>query len=461
MDVAALKNRFIPKRGQPAGPLKFSNKELIKIIIPLIIEQFLSIFVGMVAIMMISQQGEQATSGIALIDTVNMLFINIFAALATGGAVITGYYIGQKKMERASKVAEQLVLMVTGISLLIMVLVLVGQNFILYNLFGDLEPVTRGYAKDYLNRIVFAIPFIGLYNSAAALFRVTGDTRTPMNISLLMNGINIALNYLFIFILDMSVRGSAIATLISRIAASVILIIMLHDKKRAIHLGNLFKTKPDISVIKRMLYIGVPNGLENSMFQIGKILVVRLVASFGAVSIAANGIAASLAGYQVLPGAAMGFVVITVVSQCVGARDYEQGRYYTKKLLKMAYVSVWVLNAAIFLFLPNILGIYNFAPETLDMIRQVAIYHGICVCLIWPLSFTLPNTLRASGDMKYSMTVSVLSMWICRIVFSYILGRYLKMGLMGVWVAMTLDWTVRGICFICRYINGKWTRQKI
>jgi len=459
-NVLSWKSLFMQKKTFTEGSLKFSNKDLFRIVIPLIIEQFLAVFVGMADMSMISGSGEHAVAGVALVDTVSILFINVFSALATGGAVITGYFIGQKKYKDASKAAEQLIIVVTGVAVVIMVILLLGQNIILYHIFGDLDSATRSYARTYLNVSAISIPFIGLYNSGASLFRATGNTKLPMFTSLLMNTINIALNAVFIYGFGMEVKGAAIATLIARIVSGGLLFALLHDKKRQIHLSNMFKAGIDFSLIKRILYIGIPNGLENSMFQIGKILVLSLVASFGAASIAANGVSNTLASFQTLPGIAIGYAVVTIISQCVGSLDYEQARYYAMKLLKIAYACIWVINIVIFLFLPLFLKMYSFEEGTLRLIRQVTTYHGICACIAWPASFTLPNTFRASGDVKYSMAVSVVSMWFGRIVLSFVLGKYLKMGLMGVWVAMTIDWAIRAVCFIYRYMGEKWQNRK-
>lgn len=441
--------------------MMFTNKQLKQLIVPLIIEQLLSVTVGMADSVMIASVGESAVSGVSLVDTVMVLLINIFAALATGGAVVAGQYIGQKRAERSCKAAEQLVLFTTVLSIIITAVVYLGQGLILHGVFGQIEADVMGHAETYLVIVTASIPFIALYNSGAALFRAMGNSKVSMKTSLLMNAINITGNAILIFGLKMGVAGAAIPTLISRIVAAVIMILLLARANQEIHLPRPFSIKFDRHMVRKILHIGIPNGLENSMFQLGKILVLSLVAGFGTASIAANAVSNTIAMFQILPGMAIGFAILTVVSQCVGAGDYDQAKHYTKKLMKIVYVAMWGMNVIIFLLLPLIMTVYNLSDVTAQMTTQILTYHAICCCTIWPMSFSLPNTLRASNDVRLTMIISILSMWIFRIAFSYVLGKYLGWGVFGVWVAMTIDWLFRGICFMIRYARGKWQYQKI
>lgn len=438
----------------------FDNQMLVKLIIPLIIEQFLTVTVGMADSVMIASVGEAAVSGVSLVDTVNILLINVFAAMATGGAVVAGQYLGQKRQKEACKAADQLVLFITFFSIIIMVLMYLCKNWILHGVFGKIDSDVMGYANTYLVIVSLSIPFIALYNGGAALFRTMGNSNISMIITLIMNIINVIGNAILIYRFQMGIAGAAIPTLFSRIVAAVLIIVLLRKQDLLVHLTKPFQFKLNFHFIKKILRIGVPNGLENSMFQLGKILVLSLVAGFGTASIAANAVSNTIANFQILPGMAIGLATITVVSRCVGAGDYEQVRFYTRKLLRITYLSMILINIIIDLGLPLILWIYNLTPETGMITKQLILYHSICCVTIWPFSFTLPNTLRASNDVRFCMVTSIVSMWVWRIAFSFVLAQFLHLGVFGVWVAMTIDWLFRAICFAIRYRGSKWQLKK-
>lgn len=434
----------------------FDNRALVALIIPLIIEQFLAVLVGLADTIMIASVGEAAVSGVSLVDNIMVLFINIFAALATGGAVIAGQYLGQKNDERACKATEQIVWFTTVIAIMIMALLYLGKRFILDVVFGTIEVDVMGHANVYMLIVLASVPFIALYNASAAIFRSMGNSRLPMQVALIMNVINISGNAILIYGVRMGTAGVAIPTLVSRMVAAVIITVRLCDQKQQLHLGRTFFFRPDWQMIKRILRIGIPNSLENGTFQLGKILVLSLVATFGTYSIAANAVSNAVALFQILPGMAIGLALTTVVARCVGAGDYVQTDYYIKKLLRIAYVNLVIINALIYLALPYILEAYHLSDKTAGIAQDILHFHGACCVLIWPLSFCVPTALRAAGDVNVTMVVAIVSMWLFRVAFSYVLGIYLNMGVFGIWVAMVIDWCVRSICLGIRYQTGKW-----
>lgn len=441
--------------------MRFTNKDLKRLIIPLLIEQVLAVAVGFADSFMVSSRGDAAISAVSLVDTVMILLINIFTALATGGAVVAGQYIGQERKKDACKATQQLILFVAAFSVVITALIYIGHYWILHGVFGKLEPDVMGNAKIYLLITAGSVPFIALYNGGAAIFRVMGNSKISMYTSLFMNALNIIGNAICIYGLKMGVAGAAIPTLLSRMVAAVLVLMLLRNDRYPVHLEKKFTFHFDKGMIKKILHIGVPNSLENSMFQLGKIIVLRLVTSFGVASVAANAVSNTLATFQILPGMAMCLAVVTVASQCVGAGEYDQAKYYTKKLLAMTYGLMILTNIVIFLLLPTLLSAYGVSQDAGQMAKQILTYHGVCGVIIWPVSFVLPNTLRAANDVRYTMVIAIVSMWIFRIAFSYILGKILGWGVFGIWVAMTIDWVFRSVSFIIRYIKGKWQLQEI
>lgn len=439
--------------------IMFTKKQLQRLIIPLIIEQLLAVTVGMANIIMVSRAGESAISGVSLVDTINILLITLFSSLATGGAVVAAQYLGHRDKEKACKAGDQLLMIATIIAVFIMVIALVGNKLILRLIYGNIEPDIMNNAMIYFYITALSFPFLAIYNSCAALFRAMGNSTVSMVASLIMNVVNIALSSILVIGLHMGVIGVAIPALIARIVAALIMLVMIRHKENPISISkDIIRLGFDWDMIKRILHIGVPNGLENSIFQIGKILVMGLTTSFGGIAIASNSVAGTIAGLELIPGSALGMAMITVVGQCIGAGDVEQAKKYTVKLMKLTYIIMISLNIVILIFRVPLVGLYNLSAETTAVTLQLVVYHTICCCIIWPFSFALPNALRAANDVKFTMIVSILSMWIWRIGFSYVLASYLEMGVLGVWIAMTIDWLVRGICFGTRFIRGKWKK---
>lgn len=449
------------KQKQDRSHYLFSNRELANLIGPLVIEQLLAVFVGMADSIMVANVGEAAVSGVSLVDNIMILIINIFAALATGGAVVAGQYIGRKDEKSACKADTQLVWFVSLSAVAIMILVYFGKDIILNQVFGHITAEVKGHADIYLLIVTASIPFIALYNGGAAIFRAMGNSQVSMRVSLLMNAINVTGNAILVFGLRIGTAGVAIPTLISRMVAAIVITALLCNQTRILHIERTLKIRFDGRMIRKILAIGVPNGLENSMFQLGKILVLSLVSTFGTYAIAANAVSNAIALFQILPGMAISLAITTVISQCVGANDYEQVHYYLKKLLAIIYVAMVGTVALIFLALPLILKAYNLSDQTAAAATNIIHFHGISAMIIWPLSFALPAAYRAAGDAKACMYTSIVSMWIFRIGFSYLVGKYMGLGVFGVWVAMVIDWVVRAICFIIRYFNGKWKHGAI
>lgn len=434
----------------------FSKKDLYQLIIPLVIEQFLSVFVGMVDIMMISSSGEAAVSGVSLVDTINILLINLFSALATGGSVVCAHYLGQKKAEKACFCANQLILSVTVLSSALAAISLLFNHTILSVIFGRVEESVMENAVTYFYLSALSYPFLGIYNGCAALCRSMGNSKISMKTSLCMNLINIIGNSIFLYLFDMGVAGVGIATLISRITAAMIMCFIILNKTNTIHVDLSLGFTPEFSVIGEILTVGIPTGLENSIFQLGKILVQSLVASFGTAAIAANAVASTVASFEVIPGTAIGLALITVTGQAYGAKRKEETIYYVKQLMKMAYLSIAVTSLFTCAAAPAIIRFYHLSKEASAIALSIILYHGIACVLVWPTSFSLPNALRATDNAKYTMIVSICSMWICRIGLSYFIGKTMGLGALGVWIAMSIDWTVRGICFLWKFRNGKW-----
>lgn len=434
----------------------FSNSDLRKLILPLVVEQLLLIAVGLVDSIMIASVGEAAVSAVSLVDSIVVLITQIFVALGTGGAVVAGQYLGQKNEKKSCEAADQLILFITVSSIVVMAVCYGLKYFILHKVFGHLEPDVMSNANTYLMIVFSSIPFIGIYNGAAALFRAMGNSKITMKISIFMNTVNFVGNALLIYGLKIGIAGAAIPTTLSRVLAAVIAVYLIRNSELQIHLSDKICTRFNKDMIKRILYIGIPNSLENGMFQFGKLIVLNLVASFGTASIAANAVGNAIGIFQVAPGMAIVQANLAVISQCVGANDEYQTRYYTKKMTLIAYASIIVTSVIILLSMGKILELYNLSDQTAAMARQILVFTCIWGIITWPFSFLIPSTLRASNDVKFCMYVAVLSMWIFRVGFSYVIGKYMGLGLFGVWIAMVIDWIVRGIFFESRYLSGKW-----
>ena len=398
----------------------YSNKNLLYLFIPLVIEQGLEYLVGFADSLMVAKVGEAAVSGVSLVDFVMALLISIFTALATGGGAITGQYLGSKKDNEANQSALQMMKVTFYLSIVITLIIFVFKNSVLHLLFGSISS--------------------DVYHHA-------------------MNIVNVIGNALCVFILKMGVEGIAIPTLVSRVGAA--LLILYFSKKTTIHLSQLMNIKINRNMIEKILNIGIPFGIENSMFYLGRLIVLSIVSLFGTASIVANSVGGTLVMFQVLPGTAINLGLTSIISRCIGANDYDQAKYYTKKINRWMHISFIISTVIILLLMPLIMSFYNLSSRATSYVWQIIILHGIMMTLIWPYGYMLPIIFRSSGDAKFPMIVSIISMVICRILFSYILAVIFNMGMMGTWYAMFLDWIVKAIIYTYHYIKGKWMNYQV
>lgn len=449
----------MPEQAPARSSLLFSRDALLRLIIPLVIEQLLLMTVGMADTVMVTTSGEAAVSGVSLVDNINTLIIQVFSALSTGGAVVVSQYLGRQDTDNAKAASKQLLYAMCALSLLLMGAALVLRQHILALIFGRVEADVMENALVYFLLTATAYPFMGIYNAGAALFRAMGNSKVSMLASLLMNIVNIGLNAILIYGVGIGVAGAGFGTLFSRLAGAVLMTWLICQSGHRIHIDHLLHFEFRGQLVKKILRIGVPNGLENGMFQIGKLLVLGLVTPLGTSATAANAIANSVAGVVNVPGNAISLSLITVVGQCMGAGDSKQAVRYTRKLMIIVYLAMGSLSVLLFFCAAPVVGLFGLTPGAAVMAIQVLRWCAVFDLIFWPMSFSLPNALRASGDAKFTMIVSMCSMWIFRIGFSYLLVP--QIGLLGVWVAMFIDWIVRAVVFLIRFLSGRWKTKTV
>lgn len=438
----------------------YSNRALKRLLVPLVIEQVLVMLVGMVDTVMVASAGEAAVSGVALVDMVNYLIITVMAALTTGGSVIISQYAGGRQPEQAERSAGQLMMVTLLLSAAILAVCLLGRDAILRLFFGSVEADVMAAAQTYFMITACSFPFLGIYDAGAALYRVMGKTSVTMYVSLAMNVINVFGDFIGVSVFHAGVSGVAVPTLLSRAFAAVVMSRLAFRRQNSIPLYWHHILMWDTPVVRRILRIAVPNGVENGLFALGKVLVTSIVAGFGTVQIAANGVANSVDQIAVIVVNAVNLAMVPVVGQCVGASDYTQAAHYTKKLMKISYISTAVLGLAVCVLLPVLLPLYGLSADTLRLAALLIVLHNALALLLHPTSFNLANSLRAAGDARFTMIVGICSMIVFRLGSALLFGKLLRLRIVGVWIAMGMDWLARSIAFTIRYKSGKWKEKR-
>lgn len=438
--------------------MTFTNKDLKNMIIPLFFEQLLVMLVGIVDTFIVSFVGESAVSGVSLVNSFNTIFIYLFTALASGGAVVISQYIGRKAQEATNRASGQLLMFSIVFSFILMILVLIFNESLLRLLFGRVENSVMQACITYLRISAYSYPALAIYNAGAALYRSMAKTSTTMYISIASNIINCIGNCIGVFVLHAGVAGVAYPSLIARVFSAVVITFLCFNKTLTTYYEKKHIFVFDAKMLKRVLNIAVPNGIEQGIFQLVKVALSSVVALFGTYQIAANGVAQSIWSLAALVDVTMGPVFITVIGQCMGAKDIDNAHYYFKKLMKITVIFSIIWNIFILFITPLFLQYYQLSSETKHLVFVLVIIHNIFNTIAFPFSGPLSNGLRAAGDVKYTMIVSILSTVVIRGILSIIFGITFNLGVIGIALAMCADWSMRAIVFHLRYQSDKWTQ---
>lgn len=439
----------------------FSNKDLKNLIVPLFLEQLLMALVGIADVFVIGFVGEAAVSGVSLVNSFNTIFLNLFTALASGGAVVISQYIGHKDKEHAGQTASQLLTASVILSVAISVVILLTNASLMRLMFGKVDADVMDACVTYLRISAYSYPALAIYNAGAALYRSFGKTSTTMYISILANIINVIGNCIGVFGLHAGVVGVAVPSLVSRCFSAVVITILCFSAKNPVSYLGFWIMKLDVSLQKKILRIAVPNGVESGVFQLVKVALSSVVALFGTYQIAANGVAQSIWSLAALVCVTMGPVFITVIGQCMGAGDIEQAEMYFRKLTKITLVFAIAWNALIFAVTPVFMSFYALEEQTKRLVILLVLIHNIFNAVAFTFADPLGKGLRATGDVKFTTATSLFTTIGVRLIFSMIFGIWLNLGVIGIAFAMCLDWSVRGIIFWWRFKQGKWKTFKV
>ncbi len=461
MHIGFLLKWIEPKQVLPKEQQRFSNRELFALILPILVEQLLTMLVGIADTLMVSYAGEAAVSGVSLVNQLNNVFIFVFGAVASGGAVVASQYIGRSDKENGVTAASQLLMITVLISVFLMGISILFRSWLLSLLFGRVEPDVMEASLIYLVISALSFPALAIYNSVAALFRSMGKTKAIMYISIIMNAINVIGNAIGIFGLHAGVAGVAVPSLISRTFAAVVMLILCFQKKNILYAQIKKVFTWNGKMLKRILNIAIPNGVENGLFQLSKVALSSIVALFGTIQIAANGVAQSFWSMASLFCIAFGYAFVTVIGQCMGAGDIAAADYYNRKLLRITYIGSAGWNFLIVILTPFVLMLYSLSGETRRLVILLVIIHSVFNVLLCPVAFSLSNGLRAAGDIQFTMYASIFATVVCRVIFSVVLGVWMNFGVIGICLAMVGDWLVKAALILVRYRSREWTKFQV
>ena len=439
----------------------FSNRMICALLVPVVLEQLLNSIMGTADTMMVSNVGSAAISAVSLVDSINILVIQAFSALAAGGAIVCAQYIGQQNHKKANESARQVLFIITAISVAVSLLCLVFQRPLLRLIFGSVEAEVMRNSRIYFFFTALSFPFIAAYDAAASIFRAQDNTRGPMLISMISNVMNIVGNAIMIWGFHLGVEGAALSTLVSRIFCAVVVLLQLRRDRQPIVVRDYYKIRPDWWMIRRILGLGIPSGVENSMFQLGKLAIQSTVSTLGTVAIAAQAMTNILENLNGIAAIGVGVGLMTIVGQCLGAGRKEEAIYYIRKLCLIAEVILICSCLLVFLLVRPITILGGMETESAKMCIHMISWITVVKPLVWTMAFIPGYGLRAAGDVKFSMITSCVTMWSCRFCLCVLLIRVFGFGPMGVWIGMFADWTLRGIIFSLRFHSRKWLEHQV
>lgn len=461
MNKFISKKGLVEKLGLDRNKLLFSTKAMWTLLIPIMLEQLLNSFMGMADTMMVSRVGADAVSAVSLVDSVNILVIQVFSALAAGATIICSQYIGHKNDDKSNEAARQVTITVLAISLTITILCLAFCKPLLSSVFGQVTSGVMSCSVTYFTITAISFPFIALFNAGAAFFRAGGESKFPMKVSVISNFLNIAGNAILIFLFHLGVLGAALSTLMSRMFCMLVVFYYLRKPRQIIVLKDYLKFRPNTKLILKILAVGIPSGVENGMFQFGKLAIQSSVSTLGTTAIAAQALTIIFENVNGVGGMGMGIGLMTIVGHCIGAGEKQQAKYYIAKVTGYA----WLVELASCLFVyaisKPVIYLSGLAPESAALCFNMIGWITLIKPIVWTFSFIPAYGLRAAGDVKFSMIVSTLTMWFCRVALAVCLIRFMGFGPIAVWIGMFSDWTLRSIIFITRYLSGRWMDKKL
>lgn len=459
--MSNYKKGLVGKFGLEGEKLIFSTKAMWALLVPIMLEQLLNSFMGMADTMMVSRVGAEAVSAVSLVDSINILVIQVFSALAAGATIICSQYIGHGNKDRSNEAARQVTITVLAISLAITTLCIVLCKPLLSAVFGRVSESVMACSVTYFQITSLSFPFIALFNAGAAFFRAGGESKFPMKISIISNFLNVFGNAILIFVFHMGVKGAALSTLVSRMFCMLVVFYYLRKPKQIIVLRDYLSFKPDIKLIIKILAVGIPSGVENGMFQFGKLAIQSSVSTLGTPAIAAQALTIIFENVNGVGGMGMGIGLMTIVGQCIGAGEKQQAKYYVAKVTGYAWLVELVSCIFVYIVAKPVIILAGLSPQSAAMCQNMIGWITVIKPIVWTFSFIPAYGLRAAGDVKFSMLVSTMTMWFCRVALAVCLIRYMGFGPIAVWIGMFADWTIRSIIFISRYMSGRWLEKKL
>lgn len=439
----------------------FTRRRIVALLIPLMLEQFLSGLMGIADTMMVTSVGETAISAVSSVDSINTLVLNLLAALSAGGVIVCSQYLGRKQGEQANHAARQVMLVSVGLAAALMAVCLVLRGPLLSLIFGAVEETVMEQALDYFLITAISYPFMAVQQTASAAFRAGGHSAAPMSVAAVANAVNVAGNAILIYEYDLGVVGAAWSTTVSRILSAAVLLVLLRNERLPISIRNYRAIRFDGKLAGMVLRVGVPTGVENSMFQLGKLVVQSTVTTLGTTAMAAQAMTHMLDLVECMPSQAIGIGLLTVAGQCVGAGRLDEAKRYTRRFCILSEVTLVAMSALVLGVTPFVTRAAGMSAESAGLTFELLTLISIVKCSIWVLAFTLPNGMRTAGDVRFSAIVSALSMWIFRVCGSWVLCRGFGVGLIGVWLAWFSDWACRLVIYVWRYRSGRWQSKQV
>lgn len=446
---------------QDARYVQFPNKRLMKLLVPLLVEQSILVAVSFIDAIMLSSIHQDAYSAISLVDMINLLVMQVFMAIGAGGAIVAAQLVGKKDRDGALNTANQTVMLVLAVSVTLAALTLVLNNWLLRFIYPSTSESIMGYARQYFALSAISYPAYALFNSGANLLYAQSNSRSSMVAAFSMNLLKVLLNLLFIRVFSLGVWGIGLATILSRVLGAYMVTRVLLDPHSQIHYRKPLNFKALLHFERRILKVAGPSGVENTLFLFGKLIIGTIIASLASNMIAANAAANTLSTLINIPCNALNLATITVVGQCIGAGLHNEAGYNAKRLLSMTFIAQFVMSGLLFIFVKPVVGILSLSADTAAITANILRVYCVLTIPFEPLAFGLPNSLRASGDNKYTMYSSILSMVVFRVGFSYMFVYGFNLGIHGIWYAMYFDWVSRSIFFVLRFRSGKWKKHSL